>query len=180
MKEYRNFIIINNDKYIITASFANCTSEVTYKSHKRLRVDKKFTDNTDMLKVLNKHMAQILKWKNDEQALNVYYVLIPPKLCKVIKNKMYRDWLETGKTASGFSIHPEELEQWNIFNALYKSVFSDICFKPNNTYNSKSDANKIYRHVVFTKNVVDKMHNYLDRLEESTAIKTIGDLLKYR
>lgn len=180
MKEYRNFIIINNDKHIITASFANCTSEVTYKTYKRLRIDKKITDNTDVLKVLNKHMAQILKWKNEEQALNVYYILVPPKFCKIIKNKIYRDWLETGKTASGFPVHSEELEQWNIFNALYKSIFADICFKPNNVYNTKTDANKIYRHVIFTKNVVDKMHNYLNKLAESTAIKTIEDLLKYK
>lgn len=180
MKEYRNYIIIANDKNVITASFANCTSDVTYKVHDRQYTNKKINlDNTDVLKVINKHLAQILKWKNQEQSLSIYYILIPPKLCKVIKDKLYKKWLETGKSAVGYYLKEEELEQWSLFDILYKNVFSDICFKPNNIYSSKTNINNNYRHVVFTKNVVNKMHIYLDKLEEQSSINSIDDLLKY-
>ena len=86
MKDYRNFIIINNDKHLITATFANCSSEVSYKAYKTFSSKKYLINNLDSLKILNKHMAQILKWKENEQALSVYYILVSPKLCKVIQN----------------------------------------------------------------------------------------------
>ena len=60
---------------------------------------------------------------------------------------------------------------------LYKNVFADICFKPNNIYSSRTDTSKIYKHVVFTKNVIDKMHDYLDKLNKKKE-NTIEDLLK--
>ena len=180
MKDYRNFILMNSDNFIATATFANCSSEVTYKKHVRqYPVKKNINNNIDLLKVLNKHMAQILKWKDEEVSLNMYYILIPSKLCKIIKDRIYVKWLETKKNSSGFNIKPEELEQWKIFSMLYKNVFADICFKPNNIYNSKNNLNKGYKHIVFTSEVVNKMHNYLDNAEESISIKTISDLLKH-
>jgi hypothetical protein len=179
MKDYRNFILINNDKNIIASSFANCSSEVNYKVHERAFPDKKgFNNYTDILKILNKHLAQIIQWKEDDTALSIYYVLIPSKLCKIIKDKLFKKWLDTGERVNGLKISKEELAQWEVFNILYKHVFADICFKPNNAYN-KNNANKNYKHVIFTINVVDKMHNYLDQLEERNKIKTIDDLLKY-
>lgn len=180
MKDYRNFILIDSDNFIATATFANCSSEVLYRKYRKEFPTKKcISNNTDSLKLLNKHMAQILKWKEEDNALNMYYLLIPPKLCKIIKDKLYLNWLETKKTASGYPLKEEELVQWRIFSMLYKKVFTDICFKPNNVYSSK-DANKNYRHVVFTNNVVNKMHYYIDKLEDSVSIKTIDDLLKQR
>ena len=75
MKEYRNFILINNDKNMITASFANCSSEVNYKVYDRAFQEKKgFTNYTDIIKILNKHLAQISKWKEENKALSVYYI----------------------------------------------------------------------------------------------------------
>ena len=174
MKDYRNFIIINNDKHLITATFANCSSEVSYKAYKTFNSKKYLINNLDSLKILNKHMAQILKWKENEQALSVYYILVSPKLCKVIKNKTYKTWLES---TTPNLISEEELDQWRIFNVLYKNVFADICFKPNNIYSSRTDTSKIYKHVVFTKNVIDKMHDYLDKLNKKKE-NTIEDLLK--
>jgi hypothetical protein len=179
MKDSRNFIIINSDNFIITATFANCSSEVLYKKHKREYPAKKhIINNIDILKIINKQMAQILKWKEEEKALSTYYILLPSKLCKIIKDKLYKQWLDTGKTNSGYNLKKEELEQWQIFQTLYKKIFANIVFKPNNLYSS-NDANKTYRHVTFTKNVVDKMHNYLDKLEDSIKVKTLEDLLKY-
>ena len=179
MKDYRNFIIINNKNNIVTSSFANCASEVDYKVYNRKYPEKKdFNNYIDVLKILNKHLAQIIKWKEDDNALSVYYILIPSKLCKIIKDKLYKNWIETGKRNNGLKLKNEELEQWKLFNTLYKHVFADICFKPNNVYNSKN-ANRSYKHVVFTSDVVDKMYKYLDKLEEQNAIKTIDDLLKH-
>lgn len=177
MKEYRNFVLINSDNFIVTATYANCSSEVSYKQYKRQYPVNKINNNIDTLKVLNKHMAYILKCKEEGTSLSVYYLLIPPKLCKVIKDKLYKTWIETGKNSAGFPIKKEELDQWQIFNTLYRSIFADIAFKPNNIYNSK-DINKAYKHVVFTKNAIDKMYVYLDKLEEKNKISTIDDLLR--
>lgn len=180
MKEYRNFILISNEKNVITSSFANCSSEVNYKVYNRAFPEKKgFNNYVDILKILNKHLAQIAKWKEDNTALSVYYILIPSKLCKIIKDKLFKTWLDSGERVNGLKIPKEELVQWKLFNTLYKYVFADICFKPNNVY-SKNNVNKNYKHVIFTINVVDKMHNYLNQLKEQNEIKAIDDLLKYR
>lgn len=178
MKEYRNFILINNDNFIVQATFANCSSDITYKCHKKQFPSKKpLTNNTDELRILNKHLAQILQWKESEIALSIYYVLIPPRLCKIIKEKIYKQWLEKGTYDSGVKLKPEELTQWKVFDMLYKKTFADIAFKPNNIYNSKI-VNKNYKHIVFTKNAIDKMYVYIDKLEDSIKLKTIDDLLK--
>ena len=177
MKDYRNFVLINSDNFIVTATFANCSSEVSYKQYKKQFANKKINSNIDSLKIINKHLAQIQYWKEHNNALSIYYLLIPPKLCKIIKDKIYKEWLETGVNKSGFAIKDEELEQWRLFNLLYKSVFSDIAFKPNNIYNSK-DTNKAYRHIAFTKVAIDKMYVYLERLEDRHKIDSIDDLLK--
>ena len=59
MKEYRNFILINNDHFIVQATFANCSSEVAYKCYNKQYPSKKpLTNHIDVLKVLNKHLAQ--------------------------------------------------------------------------------------------------------------------------
>ena len=94
MKEYRNFVLIDNDISIITATYANCSSIVSYKKFNKEHPKTKISNNNiDSLKILNKHMAQILKWKTSDEALSVYYLLIPPKLCKIIKDKTYKNWL---------------------------------------------------------------------------------------
>ena len=122
-------------------------------------------------------MAQILKWKNEDTALSLYYLLIPPKLCKIIKDKIYRNWINEDSDKR-YNIQEEELNQWRIFDMLYKSVFADISFKPNNVYNSKN-VNKSYKHIIYTKEIINKIYIYLDR-EESTSIKSIDDLVKRR
>lgn len=181
MKDYRNFVIVNNRNNIVTSSFANCSSDVNYRIYNRKFPEKNnFNNYIDILKILNKHLAQIAKWKENNDSLSIYYILIPPKFCKVIKDKLYKKWLETHERANGFKIKQEELEQWKIFNILYKCVYADICFKPNNIYSSKNNINKNYRHIIFTNNVIDKMYNYLNKLDELNEIKTIDDLLKYR
>lgn len=172
MKDYRNFILINTNNFIATATYANCSSDVVYKKYKKEH-PVRITSNLDALKILNKHLAQILQWKENEQALSIYYILIPPKLCKIIKDKLYRQWINE----SASKIKEEELTQWKIFDLLYKSVFADVVFKPNNIYNSK-DVNKVYRHIVFTKKVIDKMYDYLNKLEENLKVKSIDSLLK--
>ena len=178
MKDYRNFILIENDKAIVQATFANCSSDVAYKCYnKEFPVKRPLVNYTDVLKLLNKHLAQVLQWKEDDEALSIYYVLIPPKLCKVIKEKLYKQWIETGEYSTGIKIKPEELKQWIIFEALYKKTFADIAFKPNNIYSTKT-INKSYRHIVFTKNIVDKMYVYLDKLDDMNKAKTVNDLLK--
>ena len=86
MKDYRNFILIDNDINIITATYANCSSSVSYKKFNKEHPKTKISNNNiDALKILNKHMAQILKWKTNNESLSVYYILVPPKFCKIIK-----------------------------------------------------------------------------------------------
>ena len=178
MKDYRNFILIENDKSVIIATYANCSSEVSYKKFAKEYLPTKISNNNiDSLKIINKHMAQILKWKNEDTALSLYYLLIPPKLCKIIKDKIYRQWI--GESDKRFNIKEEEIKQWKIFDMLYKSIFADISFKPNNVYNSKN-VNKAYRHIIYTKEVINKIYIYLEKDEEATAIKSIDDLVKYR
>lgn len=178
MKDYRNFILIENDKAIVQATFANCSSDVNYKCYnKEFPVKRPLVNYTDALRLLNKHLAQILQWKEDDEALSIYYVLVPPKLCKVIKEKLYKQWITAGEYNTGVKIKPEELNQWIIFDTLYRKTFADIAFKPNNIYSTKT-INKSYRHIVFTKDIVDKMYIYLERLDEMNKVKTVNDLLK--
>ena len=73
MKDYRNFIILNNDKHLITATFANCSSEGSYKVYKTSNSKKYLINNLDSLKILNKHMAQILKWKENHPCLLILH-----------------------------------------------------------------------------------------------------------
>lgn len=179
MKEYRNFVLIDNDISIITATYANCSSIVSYKKFNKEHPKTKISNsNIDSLKILNKHMAQILKWKEEDVALSLYYLLIPPKLCKIIKDKIYRNWISENSDKR-YNIKEEELNQWRIFDMLYRSIFADISFKPNNVYNSKN-VNKAYRHIIYTKEVINKIYIYLNKEEESTAINTIDDLIKRR
>jgi hypothetical protein len=49
MKEYRNFVLINSDNFIVTATYANCSSEVSYKQYKRQYPVKKINNNIDTL-----------------------------------------------------------------------------------------------------------------------------------
>lgn len=179
MKEYRNFILVDNDKSVITATYANCSSEVSYKKYAKRYIPTKISNNNiDSLLIINKHMAQILKWKKEDVALSLYYLLIPPKLCKIIKDKIYKNWINEDSDKR-YNIQEEELNQWRIFDMLYKNVFADISFKPNNVYNSKN-VNKSYKHIIYTKEIINKIYIYLDREEESTAIKSIDDLMKRR
>ena len=161
MKEYRNFILINNDDFIVQASFANCSSEVVYKCHEMQYPSKKpLTNHTDVLKVLNKHLAQILQWKKDGTYPYVSAENLLPDVNGagyIIKEKLYKQWIETGQYNSGVKLKPEEIAQWKIFDVLYKKTFADIAFKPNNIYNSKN-VNKNYKHIIFTKNTIDKMY----------------------
>ena len=61
---------------------------MNYKVYNRTFPEKKgFNNYVDTLKILNKHLAQIVKWKKDNTALSVYYILIPSKLCKIIKGQ---------------------------------------------------------------------------------------------
>lgn len=176
MKDFRNFILISNETSIITATYANCSSEVTYKKFiKDYPQTKISATNIDALKILNKHMAQILQWKDSKEAISLYYLLVPPKLCKVIKDKTYKVWLDPGERQ--FNVPEEELRQWRIFDMLYRKVYADISIKPNNIYNSKN-INKAYRHITYTKEVINKMYVYLDKDKAKTSIKTVSDLLK--
>lgn len=168
MKDYRNFILMDSNEFILTATFANCSSEVSYKRYNKAYTSK---NHIDVLKILNKHLAQIAKWKEEGQALSIYYLLVPPRLCKIIKDKLYKQWIETDKD----SIKKEELEQWRLFSALYKQVFSEVAFKPNNIYSSKKQSNN-YRHVIFTKNVIDKMFLYLEKVEESNKSNLVKNI----
>lgn len=176
MKEYRNFILVDDYKNIIAATYANCSSEPCYKKYtKTFPSTKVSNNNTDSLMIINKHIAQILKWKEENNSLSVYYLLIPPKLCKIIKDRIYKQWIDENSDKR-FNVSIEEINQWKIFDALYKRAFTDLSFKPNNVYNSKQ-VNKSYKHVVFTKDVIDKMHVYLTK--ETREINTIEDLIRY-
>lgn len=176
MKEYRNFILVNDYKNIITATYANCSSEPCYKKYtKAFPSTKVSNNNADSLMIINKHIAQILKWKEENNSLSVYYLLIPPKLCRIIKDKIYKQWIDENSNKR-FNVSIEEIDQWKIFDALYKQAFIDLSFKPNNVYNSKQ-VNKSYKHVVFTKDVIDKMHIYLTK--ETGKINTVEDLIRY-
>lgn len=149
MKDYRNFVIVNNGKKMATTFFANCSSTASIKLYNNI-------DSASMLKLLNKHLSNIKKWKAEGTALNVYYILIPPKLCKLIKSKDYKVLLKSDRTSE------EEKNQWGYFETIYKEVFADVVFKPNNTYDS-NNINKAYRHIVYTKKLIDKMYVILDK-----------------
>lgn len=162
MKEYRNFIMASNENCIVTATYANCSTDVVYKKYMKNYLDFENLNNIDTLKVLNKHIAQIYQWKNEDRIVNKYYILIPSKLCKIIKDKIYVDWIKTGKTKKGVLLSDEELKQWIFFNNLYKHVYADIVIKPNSIH--KTNENTAYRHVIVAKNIVDKIYSYLDKL----------------
>ena len=95
MKEYRNFILVDNDKSVITATYANCSSEVSYKKYAKRYIPTKISNNNiDSLLIINKHMSQILKWKKEDVALSlnsdVEYLKINDDLQKMIQEEMMR------------------------------------------------------------------------------------------
>lgn len=154
MKDYRNFVLINNGKKMATTFYANCSSEASITLHDGI-------SNVHMLKLVNQHLENIKTWKESGTALNIYYLLIPAKLCKIIKDKTYKALVNSDK------ISVAEKMQWRRFELLYKEVFADIVFKPNNTYDS--NTNKAYKHIIYTKKLIDKMYRVLDN-EDTTMV----------
>ena len=148
MKDYRNFILINNGKKLATTFYANCSSEASIQLHDDI-------STASMLKIVNQHLYDIRYWKENGLAVNVYYILIPSKLCKLIKDKSYKNLLKSDKVST------IEKWQWQLFEGIYKEVFADIVFKSNNTYDS-NNINKAYKHIIYTKKLIDKMYALLD------------------
>lgn len=153
MKDYRNFVLINNGKRLASTFYANCSSDASINVHYGIT-------NIHMLKLINSHLENIKEWKENDKAINVYYLLIPPKLCKLIKDKTFKTLMNSDK------ISLAERLQWKRFDGLYKEVFADIIFKPNNTYDS-NNINKAYKHIVYTKKLIDKMYRLLDSIEDN-------------
>ena len=154
MKDYRNFVLINNGKRLATTFYANCSSDASINVHQGIT-------NIHMLRLINQHLSNIKDWKENGTAINVYYLLIPPKLCKIIKDKTYKTLMNSDKVSMA------EKLQWQYFEILYKEVFADIIFKPNNTYDS-NNVNKAYKHIVYTKKLIDKMYRLLDSIDNNT------------
>lgn len=155
MKDYRNFVLINNGRKVATTFYANCSSEASIQIHED-------TSNAHMLKLINQHLYDIKVWKDNGVAVNVYYILIPPKLCKIIKDKSYKT------LSSSNNVSLLEKTQWQYFELVYKEVFADIVFKPNNIYDS-NNINKAYKHIVYTKKLIDKMYALLDQECQNTV-----------
>jgi hypothetical protein len=149
--ELRNFILIEENDIYLSCTFANASSTPEFKKHTAESTSR----YENYLKIINNHLLEILKHKVNGTSLSMYYLLIPDDLCEEIKEKNFVNYYSENN-----SDDLDKPNQWLVFSNLYKILFRDIIFKPNNYYDS--GVTYEYKHIIFTKEILSKMHNYID------------------
>ena len=173
MKAYRNVIIVGSKTDYIAISYENIKSPVVYrKFNKFSNMGKNNTDTVNSLSVINKYLSEIYNSKESSP----HYFAVPNKICTAIKNGSYKQWIKTGKTASGVALDKEELYQWTIFSTLYKELFNEINFKPLSYYNMKNvKYNK--EQMAFTKELINKAYKYIEENKNNNLIDSLDSIL---
>ena len=149
--ELRNFILIEENDIYLSCTFANVSSTPEFKKHTAESTSR----YENYLKIINNYLLEILKHKVNGTGLSMHYLLIPDDLYEEIKAKNFVNYYSENT--------PDDLDkpnQWLIFSNLYKILFRDIVFKPNNCYDS--GVTPEYKHIIFIKDILSKMHNYID------------------
>jgi hypothetical protein len=173
MKEYRNVIIVGEKTNFVVMSYENIYKPVTYKRFNKFdNQGKNNTDTVNSLIIINKYLSEI--YNSDES--NPHYFVVPNKICTAIKNGTYKNWIKTGKTASGKTLEQDELYQWVIFASLYKELFNAINFKPLSYYNMKNIKYNIQQ-MNFTKELINKAYSYLERNKNKNFMDSLSDIL---
>ena len=173
MKKYRNVIIVGEKTNYVGMSFENIYKSVSYRKFNNFEnKGKNNTTTVNSLSVINKYLAEIYSSKETSP----HYFVIPNKICTAIKNGTYKNWIKTGKTASGKELEKDELYQWTIFASLYKELFNCINFKPLSYYNMKTVKYNVQQ-MNFTKELINKAHKYLERNKEENFFDSLSDIL---
>ena len=147
----RNFILVEENDIYLSCTFANTSSTPEFKKH----TVESTSRYENYLKLINNHLLEILKHKVNGTGLSLYYLLIPDDLYEEIKAKNFVNYYSENN-----SDDLNKPNQWLIFSNLYKMLFPDIIFKPNNCYDS--GVTHEYKHIIFIKDILSKMHNYID------------------
>lgn len=176
MKEYKNIIIVGEKDQYVSMAYENMYKPIKYVRYNDLpSKGSTLSTNINALSIINRYLAEIYnnRTKND----NVHYFIIPNKICKAIKNGTYKNWIKTGKTANGDAIKDEELYQWIIFAALYKELFTNVDFKPISYYSMK-EVKYNYKHMQFTKELINKAHEYLEEIKNNNFEDSLFNIIK--
>ncbi len=173
MKEYRNVIIVGEKTNYVAMSFEYINKPVTYRKFNEFsNKGQNNTTTVNSLIVINKYLAEI--YKSNESG--PHYFVIPNKICTAIKNGTYKNWIKTGKTASGKTLDKDELYQWIVFASLYKELFNVINFKPLSYYNMKTVKYNVQQ-MNFTKELINKAYKYLEKYKSENFFDSLSDIL---
>ena len=173
MKKYRNVIIVGSKTDYVAISYENMSSTVLYRRFNKFsNMGKNNTDTVNSLSVINKYLSEIYNSKETSP----HYFAVPNKICTAIKNGSYKNWLKTGKTASGKELDKEELYQWTIFSSLYKELFNEINFKPLSYYGMKN-AKYNKEQMAYTKKLINKAYEYLNENKNNNLMDSLDSIL---
>ena len=173
MKQYRNVIIVGEKTNYVTMTFEHMNKPISYiKFNKFSNAGNNNSTTINSLSIINKFLGEI--YNSNES--NPHYFIIPNKICTAIKNGTYKNWIKTGKTISGKELNKEELYQWTIFASLYKELFNEINFKPLSYYAMKNVKYNV-KQMEFTKDLINRAYEYLEKNKEKNLFDDIADLL---
>jgi hypothetical protein len=173
MKAYKNVIIVGEKDTFISMTYENMYKPITYMKYNELPCSgTNMASNVNALAIINKHLAEIYK----DRGTNMHYFIVPNNICKAIKAGTYKNWVKTGKTASGKALDKTELYYWTIFASLYKELFQDIDFKPLSYYSMKNVKYNV-KQMQFTKELINKAYEYVQNNKDKKLLKTLDDIL---
>lgn len=177
MKQYRNVIIVGEHTNYVSASFENANDKPVFRKYNNLPLaGTNATTNINALSIINKYLLEIVQDKRKNGKSTMHYFIVPVRICKMIKDGTYKNWIKTGKTLSGKPVDEIELRYWTMFSSLYKELFEDVVFKPVTAYSSDK-INKAYNHSVFIKKVLDELYKQLDKNKEDNLFDSLDDIL---
>ncbi len=172
MKAYRNVIICGEQNVFVSMFYEYMNTPVKYVKYSNMSHGGVNSTAINSLKIINKFLAQI--YKSNEAS--PHYFVIPSGIYKAIINGTYKNWVKTGKTASGRQLTQDELCQWTIFASLYKALFNEINFKPLSYYSMKNPKYNVDQ-MKYTKSLINKAYEYIDKNKNNNFIDTLEDLL---
>ncbi len=173
MKAYKNVIVVGEKDQFISMTYENMYKPITYMKYNKLPCKgTNMASNINALAIINKYLGEI--YKNKES--NMHYFIIPNNICKAIKAGTYKNWIKTGKTASGKQIDQIELYYWTIFASLYKELFTEVDFKPLSYYSMKNVKYNVQQ-MQFTKELINKAYEYLHDQKDKKLFDTLEDIL---
>lgn len=173
MKKYRNVIIVGERTNYIAMTFENINKPISYiRFNKFSNSGNQNSTTINSLSIINKFLGEIYNSNESSQ----HYFVVPNKICTAIKNGTYKNWIKTGKTASGKELNKEELYQWTIFASLYKELFNEINFKPLSYYSMKNVKYNVQQ-MNFTKELINKAYKYLEKNKEKNLFDNLDNLL---